>query len=129
MWSVCVNAWHQTVCSSEAPSLLSYLSVGVDWFSFRVSSMYNECISPEQSLLSVYTHSARTAYPTHCSSCALSAFCCSYIYSLPSHSASLTSLHRRETVKAAAASNITFSLGKKQRMVKGIKEQKEDSAF
>lgn len=121
-----------SVCKCMAPqclllqSSLSYLFVGVDCFSFRVSPMYNECISPEQSLLSVHARSAQTAHPARCSSSAVSAFCRSYIYSLSSHSASVFFLSAEgNAVKAAAASNATFSLGKKRRAVKGNKKMRK----
>lgn len=109
------------VCGSEAASLRCYLLVGVDRFSFRAPPMYNECVSPEQSLLSLYTHSAQTAHPARCSS-SLSDFGCFYICALLPFC--LFFLCIGEAVEAAAASNAALASGERDGRLKGGNKRK-----
>lgn len=78
---VCANAWHHTVCRSEA--LHSHLLVGVRLFFFSHSGLLPCIMNPspasKQWLLSVYIHSQKlsAAQPAHCCFCFF-CVCCSY---------------------------------------------------
>lgn len=115
------TAAHCLLLWSSLSALLS-LCRGIDWFSFRVSPMYNECISPhEQSLLSVYTRSAQTAKKKNPLTVLLLLFLLfvapTFTLSPPTLPVFFLSLSpcRREAVKAARASNTKFSRWEKQK--------------
>lgn len=116
-WSVCVNTWCPTCCSSEAPSLFCNLFVGVLFF----YSGFRECIMnvfPPKNPFYLDTHSADSIpHSTFCSSC----FCCCYIYSTTTLTRS-SSPHRRSCKSCFAFKRQMQPLGRRGGWVEEKKE-------